>query len=884
MDAETWRFIDCNPAAVTSYGFGLKEEVIGKRPVDVSTPTQYDGSSSTDLAAYHIAQAAERGSTVFEWRHLRPNGEIWDAEVHLLSFENDGRRLMKFSLVDITERKFAALLQRLQHELILELNSCSDFEHGLDVVVGSMLKLDGIECGGIYVVDPTDQTLRLVAHRGLSPQFIDMVAHPSSGSLSVAIALRGEIRYGTYAEIRPGQDPLRQCEGLRGFAVIPITSKGTLIALMNLSSRTCDSIPMRTRTALETIALQIGNTLLRLRSEAVLRETEAIFQQFLDKSPVYVYFKDQDLRAVRLSSNFADMLGRPAKEILGKRSPELFPPELAASIDAADRAVLTGGVTVTVDEELNGRYYTTIKFPIEVPGKPRQLVGFTIDITDRKRAEQALRERTAQFQAFMDNVPAMTIIKDEDLRPVFFNKAMIETFPAEDWLGKTPHEIFPAEVADAMVADDRKAMQESPVVYEERWLDKQGRARVLETRKFVIRRGGEPPHLGAIISDITERKQGEALVQNAQKLDALGVLAGGIAHDFNNLLGGIFGYLDLARMEQSEEARQECIEHAAAVMERARDLTRQLLTFAKGGAPVKKVERLSPFLQNTVQFALSGSSIRAQITMAEDLLPCDYDKNQMAQVIDNIVINAVQAMPGGGVIEVTARNVSFLEKPHVVLPAGLYVCISIIDHGIGIPRDYLPRIFDPFFTTKQKGHGLGLATCYSIVTRHGGTIEVDSEPGQGSTFRVLLPAASQVAEATPLPSRKQHRGHGTFVVMDDEEVLLAMLGTVLRSFGYEAVCLKDGREVLDFCAEAQKGGRPIVGMIFDLTVPGGMGGKETILELRKQWASVPVFVASGYADDPVMARPQDFGFTGSIAKPFTSQDLSDLLNAKLGPA
>jgi PAS domain S-box-containing protein len=880
MDAETWRFIDCNPAAVAVYGYASKESVIGKTPVDVSAPIQHDGTGAAEKSAHYITEALEKGSTVFEWRHQRPSGETWDAEVHLLSFAVGDRRFLQFSLVDTTDRRLAAQLQRLQHDLVLELNSCSDFEHGLDTVLGAVLKLDRIDCGGIYVVDPADQTLHLAAHRGLSAEFIAEVAHPPTNAPSAGLAFRGEILYGTYAELLAEESPVRRNEGLRGFAVIPITSKGTLIALMNLSSRTSDSIPVRTRTALETIAFQVGTSLLRLRTEATLRETESMFQQFLEKSPVHVYFKDHDLRAIRVSSNFEQLLRRPVKEILGKQSHELFSPALAAAIDADDRAVLAGERTISVDEELNGRHYTTIKFPIHLAGKPAYLAGFTIDITDRKRAEEALRERTAQFQAFMDNVPSMAIIKDEQFRPLYFNKAMLDAFPA-DWLGKTPHETFPAEIADAMVKTDQRAIDESSVVYEEQWVDKNGTPRVLETKKFAIRRGDLPAHVGAIISDITERKRDEMLLQNAQKLESLGVLAGGIAHDFNNLLGGIFGYLDLAKIEQTEEARQECIGHAMSVMERARDLTRQLLTFAKGGAPVKKVDSLMPFLQNAVQFALSGANIRAQLDVPHDLWPCDYDRNQMAQVIDNIVINAVQAMPAGGTIDVSARNVSFADDQHVVLPAGRYLRISITDHGIGIPRDYLPRIFDPFFTTKQKGHGLGLATCYSIVTRHGGCIEVDSEPGQGSTFRIFLPAASRADAAGTPPSPTRHRGHGTFVVMDDEEVILDMVSGLLRKLGYEVVCFKDGREVLEFYANALESHREIAAMIFDLTIPGRMGGKETIREVCKLGGAPPVFVASGYADDPVMAHPRDYGFTGSIAKPFTSRELSQLLETHL---
>jgi two-component system cell cycle sensor histidine kinase/response regulator CckA len=250
-------------------------------------------------------------------------------------------------------------------------------------------------------------------------------------------------------------------------------------------------------------------------------------------------------------------------------------------------------------------------------------------------------------------------------------------------------------------------------------------------------------------------------------------------------------------------------------------------------------------------------------------------------VIDNIVINAIQAMPGGGTIEVVARNVVLEDRQHAVLPAGSYICMAITDHGIGIPREFLQRVFDPFFTTKAKGHGLGLATCYSIVHRHGGCIEVDSELGKGSTFRVLLPAATKAQEQTAPALSAPHRGQGIFVVMDDDEVLRNIVGGLLEAFGYEVVRLKNGQEVLEYYIEARRASKPIAGMIFDLTVPGAMGGKEAIKELRTLDTTLPVFVASGYADDPVLACPRDHGFTGSLPKPFTTKELSQLLNTHL---
>jgi len=232
----------------------------------------------------------------------------------------------------------------------------------------------------------------------------------------------------------------------------------------------------------------------------------------------------------------------------------------------------------------------------------------------------------------------------------------------------------------------------------------------------------------------------------------------------------------------------------------------------------------------------------------------------------------------GGTIEVRAQNTVLDEKKHLPQIQGKYVKISIKDYGIGIPRELLSRIFDPFFTTKAKGHGLGLSTCYSIINRHDGCIEVESEPGKGSTFHVYLPASIVSPLSSKEKSTAKYSGSGTIVVMDDEEVIRDVLGYVLKSFGYTVVCTKNGREAIDFFTAEIKANRPVVGMIFDLTIAGGMGGKEAIKEIRALNLKIPVFVASGYAQDPVMAYPADYGFTASICKPFKMEQLIELLN------
>jgi signal transduction histidine kinase/CheY-like chemotaxis protein len=387
--------------------------------------------------------------------------------------------------------------------------------------------------------------------------------------------------------------------------------------------------------------------------------------------------------------------------------------------------------------------------------------------------------------------------------------------------------------------------------------------------------------IGDLISGFNRLISEVQASEGRQRLQSLGILAGGIAHDFNNLVGGILGYIDLANGESGNKKSKQYLAKALETIDRARGLTNQLLTFAKGGAPVRNVEHLFPFVQEATEFALSGSSVSCRFNVSPRLWPCNVDKNQISQVIDNIVINAQQAMPGGGAIDVSAENVFFNEKEHVGLSAGNYVRISIKDYGIGIPKDILPHIFDPFYTTKPTGHGLGLATCHSIITRHGGCIEVESEPGKGSTFHVFLPALAGSVSVSQEICPPQHAGTGTILVMDDEESILEPLAFMLETFGYTVVMKKDGRDAIDFFIAETKADHTIAAVILDLTVPGGLGGKEAVVELRKVNSKTPVFVSSGYATDPVMASPQEYGFTASICKPFTTSDLAKMLNSHL---
>jgi PAS domain S-box-containing protein len=385
-----------------------------------------------------------------------------------------------------------------------------------------------------------------------------------------------------------------------------------------------------------------------------------------------------------------------------------------------------------------------------------------------------------------------------------------------------------------------------------------------------------------VFRDTTEKRK---LLENAQrtdKLESIGLLAGGIAHDFNNLLSGLFGYIDLALGNTNDPSVSKYLEKALDVFNRARDLTRQLLTFSKGGAPIRKTGNIGKYVRDSVVFALSGSSVICEFSIADDLNECDFDENQIGQVVDNVVINAVQAMPSGGRLNVGIKNVLLTSENYVNLQEGNYIVVSVTDTGVGIPPSIINRIFDPFFTTKKNGNGLGLATCFSIVKKHDGIIHVESELGKGSTFYIYLPSKNHAERSIELTHVVKHKGNGLIVIMDDEEFILEILDRMLTDMGYDVVQTRSGEDLLATVDELEQYGRIIKAGILDLTIPGGMGGRDTVKKLREKYSVLPIFASSGFSEDPIMAFPAQFGFTASICKPYRKLDLATLLNTFFG--
>ena len=390
---------------------------------------------------------------------------------------------------------------------------------------------------------------------------------------------------------------------------------------------------------------------------------------------------------------------------------------------------------------------------------------------------------------------------------------------------------------------------------------------------------GKPAGLRGVVVDLTERKQMEEELLRAQKLESIGVLAGGIAHDFNNILAALMGNISLAKEDiPKDDPVHELLEEAERASARARALTQQLLTFSKGGAPVRKIASLEEIVRESSAFALRGSSCRCDLVIEKDLWPVAIDAGQINQVIHNLVINADQAMPRGGVIDIRMENHVIAKGSRIPLEPNRYVKISIRDRGAGIPPEHLDKVFDPYFTTKQKGSGLGLATAFSIAKRHNGHLAVKSKLGDGSTFDLYLPAVEfQEATEDKAVSDGIQKGRGKVLVMDDEMTIRNVITLMLNRLGYDVLTAAHGEEAMESYRKAESSGEPFDAVIVDLTIPGGMGGKQVMDELKRFRPDVRVVVSSGYSNDPIMSNYEEYGFCGVVAKPFNLEELSAVL-------
>ncbi len=505
-----------------------------------------------------------------------------------------------------------------------------------------------------------------------------------------------------------------------------------------------------------------------------------------------------------------------------------------------------------------------------------------LDITDRRQAEVALTQSEARFRAIIERAAEGVMLADVETKRVRYANPEVCRL-----LGYTQEELQRLSVDDLHPPD---ALPRVHTEFERQargllrdahlpCLRKDGSTLQVRVRGVPVDLDGRRCLVGFFHDTTTERLLEEERLR-AQKLEAIGVLAGGIAHDFNNLLQSAFGFLAVAKQAGAPAHALAALADAEAALRLASALTGQLLTFSRGGQPVKRPLALGPLLQGVARFALSGSRARFDVDAAPQLWAVEADEGQLSQVIQNIVLNADQAMPDGGTVTVSARNV---EAPAPGAPAhlapGRYVAVSVRDTGPGVAPEIRSRIFDPYFTTRADGSGLGLAVSYSVVKNHGGAIDVQSAPGQGSTFTVFLPATAGAAPPPLQPAPASATRAARILVMDDDPLVRKAVGLLLQSLGHTVALAEEGAAAVAQFEAARAAGAPFDLVLLDLTVRGGLGGVETLTRLKALDPAVKAIVCSGYSEEPAVADFRRYGFSAALQKPYTTAELQQALSA-----
>ncbi|MFH2058188.1 MAG: PAS domain S-box protein [Pseudomonadota bacterium] len=631
-----------------------------------------------------------------------------------------------------------------------------------------------------------------------------------------------------------------------------------------------------------------------------LRQSEELYRSLVDNINMGITLIDQNHQVIMVNAAQKKLIKKESRELIGKKCFEEFEnrdhicphcPGILAMETGRPQEAITHG------KRRDGSLYTFLlrAFPVirNNGQQPDAFIEVIENITEKIATQQALIAEKERLAVTLRSIGDGVITTDINGTVVLLNKV------AEMLTGWTHAEAVgqPLEKVFHIINEHTRQICENPVTK----VISSGQIIGLANHTVLVAKDGSERSIadsGApifddhsdiigvvlVFRDVTEQIKTEQELLKIKKLESIGVLAGGIAHDFNNILAAIMGNINMAIYDDTlkEETKKRLTEAEKAIL-RAKGLAQQLLTFARGGNPVKEVTSIQDIIKDSADFVLHGDTVACRYNMPEDLWLVDIDKGQMSQVIQNIVINASHAMPEGGTITITGENMHLLnDAAPVFVKSERVVKITIQDTGPGIDSTMQEKIFDPYFTTKQEGSGLGLAICQSIVSKHDGHISIESSPGQGSTFSILLPASEKIE-----PAKKRISGKATpskpakILIMDDEEMIRNITQALLSKMGHNIVPAADGFEAFTLYQSAMTSGKPFDIVIMDLTVPGGMGGKEATQAIIDIDPKAKVIVSSGYSTDPIMMDYKAYGFSAAIEKPYQFEELSKIISQHL---
>ncbi|MBN2364177.1 PAS domain S-box protein, partial [candidate division WOR-3 bacterium] len=625
------------------------------------------------------------------------------------------------------------------------------------------------------------------------------------------------------------------------------------------------------------------------KTKKLLEDSERKYREIVDNSLVGVFITDVEGNFIFANDAMARILDcENSQALINERVPSFyaFPEHRKTLIDEIRKVKKLENYEI----DLKTPKDRTKRALLNIYYGENTLTGMVMDISAIKETEENLASEKERLSVTLKSIGDGVIVTDMKGDVILINTVAekMTGWTEEEAVGKSVDEVFriiekdtgkPLEnpVNKAIQIGEITSMTEGATL-----VSKNGMERLLADSAAPIKdKSGKIIGVVLVFRDITEKFKIEQELFKVDKLETVGLLAGGIAHDFNNMLAGILANISLAKILPLEKDKIKYLDKAEKAIDRAKDLTTQLLVFSKGGAPVKNVVSLKDLLKETANFALTGSKSKCEFRFSENLSNVEADPGQLSQVINNIVINADHSMPVGGTITIEAENFKVGGISTLPLKDGTYVKISVKDEGNGIPPENLKKIFDPFYSTKIKGSGLGLSICYTIVKNHGGHITVYSEIGKGSVFNLYLPA-THLDEKQEKKTEKLIYGKGKILVMDDENMIRENTHDMLSYLGYECDVTSSGTQAVEMYEKRMKEGGGYDAVILDLTVPGEMGGKRAMKLIKDCDEKAVGIVSSGYSDDPVLSEFSKFGFSGRILKPYKIEELSVLLSELIG--